>query len=176
MLIVEPIAEDEAVKVEITNSMDEWRYYRTYISDTLSALADMVGVRRGEISVQLVDDETIRKLNAAYRQKDRPTNILSFPAHQMREGKELEELLAQAIPILWGDIVLAFQTIEEEARVEHKTINAHLAHLLAHGLLHLLGYDHVEEKAAETMEALESNLLAKLGIDNPYAEAERETV
>jgi len=106
----------------------------------------------GELSIALVDDAAIQKLNAQYRGKDKPTNVLSFPM----EG-----------PIL-GDIVLARETLVAEAAQQGKKFENHLTHLVVHGFLHLIGYDHHSDEQAAMMEALEINALARLGIDNPY--------
>jgi probable rRNA maturation factor len=115
-----------------------------------------------EISVVLSDDEHIRELNKHHRGMDKPTNVLSFPAARMKTP-------AGALRIL-GDVVLAFETVEREATEEAKPIENHLSHLVVHGVLHLLGYDHEDDEEAEMMEARERQILAKLGIPDPYAE------
>lgn len=117
----------------------------------------------GSVSVLLADDEEIRRLNAEFRGKDSATNVLSFPAAEIPGDPE---------PVL-GDIVLAFETCLREAEAERKTIEAHLAHLVVHGVLHLTGFDHETEKEAEAMEGRERAILASLGIADPYAIAER---
>jgi probable rRNA maturation factor len=109
----------------------------------------------GALTVLLTDDESVRALNAQYRGKDRPTNVLSFPAPET------------ARPHL-GDVCLAFGVCAEEALTQGKTLAAHLAHLTAHGVLHLLGYDHETEAEAEDMEGLERAILAGLGLPDPY--------
>ncbi len=115
-----------------------------------------------EISVVLSDDEHIRELNKHHRGIDKPTNVLSFPAVRMKTPA--------GAPRILGDVVLAFETVEREAKEEAKSIENHLAHLVVHGVLHLLGYDHEDDDEAETMEARERQILAKLGIPDPYAE------
>lgn len=112
-----------------------------------------------EISIVLCDDAFIQDLNRNWRGQDKPTNVLSFPA----SGDPA------AAPML-GDIVIAFETAMREALAAGKPMRDHVAHLLAHGFLHLLGYDHLEEADAEAMEALERRILARLGIDDPYRE------
>ena len=112
-----------------------------------------------ELTIRLVDREESRGLNRSYRGKDRETNVLSFPA-DLPDGVDL--------PLL-GDIVICAPLVEEEALGQGKPVEDHWAHLTLHGLLHLLGYDHVEESDAEVMEALETTLLAGLGIADPYA-------
>jgi probable rRNA maturation factor len=109
-----------------------------------------------EVSVLLTDDAEVRVLNADYRGKDKPTNVLSFPAPEF------------ARPHL-GDIALAYETCAREAAEQGKPLAAHLAHLVAHGVLHLVGWDHQTEVEAEAMEDLERTILAELGLPDPYA-------
>lgn len=115
-----------------------------------------------ELSLVFTDDERIRTLNAGWRGKDKPTNVLSFPAFPPEKG-------GARLPPMLGDIVLAFETVAREAALEEKPFDHHLSHLLVHGLLHLLGYDHETEAEAEAMEALERRVLARLAIGDPYA-------
>jgi probable rRNA maturation factor len=112
-----------------------------------------------EISLLLTDDAAIRNLNRAWRGKDKATNVLSFPAGPQpgRPG-----------PRPLGDIALAFETVAGEAQAEGKPLADHAAHLIVHGVLHLLGYDHEVETEAGEMEALEVRALARLGIADPY--------
>jgi len=114
--------------------------------------------RAFEVSVRLVEEEEIRTLNSTYRHKDYATNVLSFPA-------DLPEELA--LPLL-GDIVVCAQVVTREANEQGKTAEAHWAHMLVHGTLHLLGYDHIEEDEALEMEALETTIITGLGFDPPY--------
>ncbi len=107
----------------------------------------------GSLSVVLTNDAEIKALNREYRGKNKPTNVLSFP---MGEGGEL------------GDIVLAFETVKAEAKAQKKTLRAHTAHLIVHGCLHLLGFDHMTEKDAQKMESRETEILAAFKIKNPY--------
>jgi len=116
--------------------------------------------RVDEICVTLTDDRKIAELNARWRGKAKPTNVLSFPAPPSP---------MPGVPRHLGDVVLAFETVESEARAQAKPIGDHVAHLMVHGTLHLLGYDHEGDDEAETMEALEVRILAKLGIADPYA-------
>jgi probable rRNA maturation factor len=129
--------------------------------DAIAATLVEVGKRvhpDAEISVRLCDDDEIRALNLAWRNKDKATNVLSFPSPAGNRG-----------PLL-GDIVVAFEYVSEEAREAGRSLRDHLAHMLVHGMLHLLGFDHEKESEAEKMEALERRILAKLGIDDPYSE------
>jgi probable rRNA maturation factor len=119
-----------------------------------------------ELSVQLTGDEQVRALNSEWRGKDKPTNVLSFP---LAEPGELAELGEVGPELLLGDIVLARGVCVAEAREKAIPLTHHAAHLMVHGTLHLLGYDHGEDAQAEDMEARETRALARLGIANPYA-------
>jgi probable rRNA maturation factor len=113
-----------------------------------------------EISLLLCDDAFIHELNRQWRGQDKPTNVLSFPA----PGDVADQ-------IILGDIAIAYETMAREAMDEGKTLQAHFSHLVVHGLLHLLGYDHEDETGAEIMEGLEREILAALGIEDPYRQA-----
>lgn len=115
-----------------------------------------------EVSVLLTDDAAVRELNRTWRGKDKPTNVLSFPAApQPRHA-------GTAVPL--GDVVLAYETLVRESAEQSKPLQNHLAHLLVHGTLHCLGQDHeIGETEADAMEALEVAALATLGIPDPYA-------
>ncbi|CAD2265740.1 Endoribonuclease YbeY [Stutzerimonas stutzeri] len=119
-----------------------------------------------ELTIRLVDEEEGRELNRTWRQKDYATNVLSFPADVPDEFLD--------IPLL-GDLVICVPVVEREAAEQGKALDAHWAHLVIHGCLHLLGYDHIEDAEAEEMEALERQLLAELGHPDPYAEDSPET-
>ena len=114
-----------------------------------------------ELSLVFSDDATVKSLNAQWRGKDAPTNVLSFPAFPLKPGDRLPPLL--------GDVILAFETVAREAAEEAKPLDHHVSHLILHGMLHLLGYDHETDGEAEEMEALERKILAKLAIQDPYA-------
>jgi len=111
-----------------------------------------------ELTIRIVENNESRQLNSDYRGKDKPTNVLSFP-FEVPEGIEL--------PLL-GDLVICAQVVEQEAIEQGKPSAHHWAHMVIHGCLHLLGYDHIEDNEAEEMEALEIELLKKLAISNPY--------
>ena len=121
-----------------------------------------------EVSLLFADDETVRGINAEWRGKDKPTNVLSFPAFPLRPGMAPKPLL--------GDIVLAFETVVREAHAEGKSFSNHLSHLIAHGLLHLFGHDHETDAEAEAMEQLERQILARLAIPDPYAVNDMDNV
>lgn len=127
---------------------------------------EMPGEMPGEIELSLVltDDAEQRALNRRYRGHDRPTNVLSFPAAGAPPAGP------SAPPWLLGDVVLACETLAREAAAQQKPFAHHLRHLVVHGVLHLLGYDHAEEREARRMEALESAVLRRLGVPDPYRE------
>jgi probable rRNA maturation factor len=112
-----------------------------------------------ELTILLTDDEEMRTLNRIWRGKDAPTNVLSFPASESLSG-----------PGLLGDIALAYETIRDEARERDIALADHVAHLVVHGVLHLIGFDHADDMQAERMEARERKALASLGIADPYAD------
>lgn len=113
-----------------------------------------------EITLRFTTNEEVQTLNRDFRDKDQPTNVLSFPF-------EVPDFLLDEEPTL-GDIIIAMPVIVEEAKEQQKTIHDHLAHMTIHGTLHLLGFDHIEDEEAEEMEALEIQILESLGIKNPY--------
>ena len=121
-----------------------------------------------EARIVLADDAFVQTLNRDYRDRDKPTNVLSFPASG--EGA----VAAPDMPVLLGDIVVAFETTTAEAALEGKTLGDHLCHLVVHGMLHLLGHDHQAATDADVMEALEIDVLDGLHIDNPYDAAVAE--
>ncbi len=124
--------------------------------------------REGELSIVFTDDARIGQLNAEWRGIPHPTNVLSFPAPALSGPAQLAKPL--------GDIVLGFETMSKEAADAHLTLADHISHLLVHGLLHLIGYDHQEDAEAAAMELLETAVLAELGIADPYAGSEPELI
>ena len=134
-----------------------------------SAFPDLATSGRAvEISVCLTNDDHVRELNARWRGKDKPTNVLSFP---MAESYELQDENVAENELLLGDIVLAHGICEAEASEKGVSFEAHMAHLLVHGTLHLLGYDHKDDGEAAEMEQREVRALVRLGIANPYEPA-----
>ncbi len=132
-----------------------------------AAFARAASVRgAAEAGVMLTDDETMTSLNRTYRGADKPTNVLAFPA---ADAAALAGAEASEPPVLLGDIIVAQQTAAAEADAEGKTLADHLSHLVVHGMLHLLGYDHSSRCEADRMERVEIEILAALGIADPYA-------
>jgi probable rRNA maturation factor len=124
-----------------------------------------------EVSVLLTNDASIQEINNEYRGKNKPTNVLSFPQEEnILDVKDASDC------VLIGDIVLSFDTIQREATQQNKEILHHLAHLIVHGALHLVGYDHETDDEATAMESLEVEILAQYGIDNPYKSDFEHTV
>lgn len=123
------------------------------------------------IGITLADNKTIKKLNRVWRGKDTPTNVLSFPqidCKHLRAG-DLTPFPRQK-PLPLGDVILAYETIQKEAKNQGKKLEDHVIHLIIHGVLHLFGYDHMSKKDAKTMEKLECDILAVLGYPDPYAD------
>jgi probable rRNA maturation factor len=124
-------------------------------------------VGEAELAVMLTDDTGIRTLNNNWRGIDKATNVLSFPALQPTASAPPDA------PRMLGDIAIAYETTRKEADEEEKPFDHHLSHLAVHGFLHLIGYDHENDDDAEAMESLEQEILAQLGIPDPYADRER---
>lgn len=138
------------------------------VAATLAGAGAAFGDMPVEVSVRLTDDAEMQRLNNDYRGKDKPTNVLSFP---MQDADTLARWAAAGeTDLLLGDLALGHETIVREAEEKGITIEAHATHLIVHGTLHLLGHDHLDDATAEAMEALETRILAGLGIDDPYLE------
>lgn len=125
--------------------------------------------RAAEVGVVLAGDPFVRRLNRDHRGQDKPTNVLSFPLDAAPARPRMNA--AKGRPLLLGDVVLAYGTVRREARAEGKLFERHAAHLLVHGTLHLLGFDHLRRRAAAEMEAHEIRILAGLGVPDPYRAA-----
>ncbi|EGP08980.1 metal-dependent hydrolase [Bradyrhizobiaceae bacterium SG-6C] len=138
----------------------------TIVHRAIEAAAAMVDADTAdaEVAVMLTDDAGIRTLNNNWRGIDKPTNVLSFPALQPERTPADDDA-----PRMLGDIAIAYETTRKEADSEHKPFEHHLSHLAVHGFLHLIGYDHETDDDAEIMEGLERDILAQLGIPDPYA-------
>lgn len=128
------------------------------IAAAISAANQTVGPTRGGVTVIVDNDDRIRSLNRLWRRIDKPTNVLSFPAPDVPSG-----------PTRYvGDIAISYETTAREAAAEGKSFSDHVSHLSVHGFLHLMGYDHESDADAAEMEGLERDILARLGISNPY--------
>jgi probable rRNA maturation factor len=153
------IADDPDEPLDIVIDGGAWT--DEHVEAVRSAAREALSGDARPLAILLTDDAAIRALNARHRGKDRPTNVLSFPAAPMK-----------GMPATLGDIAIAYETAAREAHEEGKAVEHHLAHLAVHGVLHLLGEDHDDEAGAERMEAAERRILARLGIADPY----RDTV
>lgn len=120
-----------------------------------------------ELSLRIVSAAESQQLNRDYRGKDKPTNVLSFPMQMEAAFMPVEET---GMDEMLGDLAICAQVVEDEAREQGKSLEAHWAHMVVHGMLHLQGFDHIEDDEAERMEQLEINILQQLGFANPYQE------
>ena len=154
------------ITIDVEIADDGWARSMPQVLDLVegAARAALTGAgRAGEVAVLLADDAAVRDLNARFRNQDKPTNVLSFPAPANPEG-------------LLGDLALALGVMVREASEQGKPLAHHLQHLVIHGVLHLIGYDHETDGDAERMESLERQLLAGLGVPDPYAGDEGDHV
>ncbi|HEY8580818.1 MAG TPA: rRNA maturation RNase YbeY [Beijerinckiaceae bacterium] len=154
-ITIDTLIEDE----RWTDAIDAESVARRVIDAAEGLIEEDLGAD-AEVSLLFCDDARIRELNAAWRAKDAPTNVLSFPAPEM----------AGAGAVL-GDVALSFDTIRREAEVEGKTFEHHVMHLIAHGFLHLVGFDHESDDEAEEMEAMETRILLSLDAPDPWRDA-----
>lgn len=145
------------LEVDVVGASPLWKGHEDLLASALAAAADAEG-KTGVVSLLLGDDASIAELNQQFRGKPGPTNVLSFPP---AAGAPEENFL--------GDIAIAAETTAQEAEFQGKSFGNHAAHLVVHGFLHLLGYDHMQPEDAEAMEARERAILATLGIEDPYA-------
>ncbi len=159
---------DRAIAIAISVEAGDWpqepeleQLCRAAVDATLAETGLKPPPADAELSILFTDDAQIQSLNAQWRDKDKATNVLSFPAFALNKTGPLPPML--------GDIVLAAETVKREALLEGKTVAHHISHLVVHGLLHLIGYDHEVDEEAEEMEALERRILARLAIADPYA-------
>jgi probable rRNA maturation factor len=148
---------DLQLACESEDALPELSQLEQWVEVTLIAASE-TPLEIAELTVRIVDSEESQELNAQYREKDKPTNVLSFP-FQNPPGITL--------PLL-GDLVICKTVVEKEAQEQQKPLLSHWAHMLIHGTLHLLGYDHIEDDEAETMESIETKLMIELGFSDPY--------
>ncbi|AWU94909.1 rRNA maturation RNase YbeY [Azospirillum ramasamyi] len=157
-----------AVDITVSREAGGWAEDAEWLAEraALAALGAAYDDEEGpaELSVVLADDALVHRLNREYRGKDKPTNVLSFA---LTEAEEPE--VQDGMPVMLGDVILAYETVVREASEQRKNVKDHMTHLVMHGVLHLLGYDHETDDEAEEMEALETRLLASFGIADPYA-------
>ena len=159
------------LSIEISVPSARWRALpraRAMARETIAACVAESGFDApagSEIGLRLTDDAEVRVLNARWRGIDEPTNVLSFSARPAQSANEAQML---------GDIVLAYETLAREAAASGAPPADHYRHLVAHGFLHLIGYDHQTDEEAERMEELERRILARLGVSDPYAGAAEE--
>ena len=146
--------------IEVEIESDDWTEALPDAEDVVERAATAaLGQVVGDLVVLLTDNGAVQLLNAEFRDKDKPTNVLSFPGSDMQ---------MPGAPVHLGDIVLAFGVCRDEAAAQGKTLADHLTHLVIHGVLHVLGRDHEDDAEAESMEAEERTLLASLGVSDPY--------
>ncbi len=141
------------IAVDVVTKNKKWVGKEKLVERLAKKLISLVKSDAQELSISLVSDRQIKKINLQFRDKNKPTNVLSFPAFDR---------------VFLGDIVIAYETLEREAKEQKKKFNDHLTHLILHSILHLLGHDHEEEKMAQKMEKLEIKILKQLDIENPY--------
>ena len=165
-----PMALSALPMTEVLVVADAWQNEpdaEAVIQRAIAAAAEMADADTGEaeLAVMLTDDSGIRTLNSNWRGIDKPTNVLSFPALPPTGPVGPDDA-----PRMLGDIAIAYETVRKEADDEQKPFDHHLSHLAVHGYLHLIGYDHENDADAEAMESLETEILAQLGIPDPYAD------
>ncbi|QIR15467.1 rRNA maturation RNase YbeY [Shewanella aestuarii] len=148
-----------ALDLQIAVESDNLPTQSQFESWVLTAIG--TGMSDVELTIRLVDASESQQLNYTYRGKDKPTNVLSFPFEAPAEVD---------LPLL-GDLIICVAVVEQEALAQNKSLESHWAHMVIHGCLHLLGYDHIIDEDAEEMESLETQLLEHLGFSDPYKEA-----
>ncbi|NOI15888.1 rRNA maturation RNase YbeY [Vibrio hepatarius] len=144
---------DLQLAVEDENGLPSFDDVQRWLSNTVEKFQT-----QAEVTVRIVDEEESHQLNHEYRGKDKPTNVLSFP-FEAPPGIEID---------LLGDLIICRQVVEREAKEQGKPLMAHWAHMVVHGSLHLLGYDHIEDDEAEEMESLETEIMQSMGFEDPY--------
>ena len=152
--------------VQIADELEGWAAYLPTDDElqhwATAALQERTEFTEPELTIRLVHNDESQELNSEYRGKDKPTNVLSFPFDAPPE-----------VPIeLLGDLIICAPVVQAEASEQGKTPQAHWAHMVVHGCLHLLGYDHIKDDEAETMENLERQIMAALGFSDPYSDDE----
>ena len=176
---------DMVLHVDVQQALNEQEFAETEEPPSRSLIAEWANAayssldggsaeKISEVTIRLVEVDEMTQLNRDYRQQDKPTNVLSFPCEPFPFAVEGDSALSvdngepELDFSLLGDIVICHPVIVSEARAQQKTVSDHYAHMVTHGLLHLCGYDHQDEKTAQQMESLETEILAQAGITNPY--------
>ncbi|MFV0576117.1 MAG: rRNA maturation RNase YbeY [Vibrio sp.] len=144
---------DLQIAVENTESLPSSEQFSQWLESAITLFQP-----QAEVTIRIVEPEESQQLNRDYRGKDKPTNVLSFP-FEAPPGIEID---------LLGDLIICKQVVEDEAKEQNKPLVAHWAHMVVHGSLHLLGYDHIEDEEAEEMEGIETEIMQKLGFEDPY--------
>ncbi len=171
----------EEVLVHVMIDAESWRdesldfevIAREMVRATFAHLADIEPIDAAcEVSISLTDDRSIQDLNRRFRQVDAATNVLAFPEASAGRGALEESGTRRHL----GDIAMAFGTVSDESLAQGKTLEQHFRHLTVHGVLHLLGYDHVDRSDAQEMESLEQTILAQFDVPDPYIDARIEVV
>lgn len=144
---------DLQLAVENEHNLPSEKDFHLWLSETVTLFQ-----QDAEVTIRLVDNQESQQLNSEYRGKDKPTNVLSFP-FEAPPGIEID---------LLGDLIICKQVVEKEALEQNKPVLAHWAHMVVHGALHLLGYDHIEDDEADEMESLETEIMQKMGFNDPY--------
>ena len=140
------------IAVDVVTKNKKWTGKEKLVERLAKKLISLTKSDAQELAISLVSDRQMKKINFQFRDKNKPTNVLSFPAFDR---------------LFLGDIVIAYETLEREAKEQKKKFNDHLTHLILHSILHLLGHDHEKEKMAQKMEKLEIKILKQLDIENP---------
>jgi probable rRNA maturation factor len=146
---------DLQIVVDDTHGLPVERDFQTWLIETVCLFQ-----QDAEVTIRVVDEQESQQLNGEYRGKSKPTNVLSFP-FEAPPGIEID---------LLGDLIICKQVVEREAQEQNKSITSHWAHMVVHGALHLLGYDHIDDEDAQEMESLEVEIMQKMGFSDPYAE------
>ncbi|WP_085783929.1 rRNA maturation RNase YbeY [Candidatus Nucleicultrix amoebiphila] len=164
--------QNENIVIDIACDDEKWSVvindYEAIIQSRIRCVLEQVvpWLKNVEVSVYLTNNVNVQRLNKDYRHKDHPTNVLSFGV--LNRPLKAGDLKNSKEPFFLGDVVLSYGVIQQEALEQNKNILDHLSHLLVHGVLHLLGYDHEDREDAENMENLEIDILKKFSIKNPY--------
>ncbi len=163
--------------IDIEARSKKWKNYEKFIEKTCKKIIPLTDLKKIlkknfilELAVSLASDLQMKKINFEFRGKDKATNVLSFPAlnENLIRKVGIQKAVGASNYLFLGDIVIAFETVKKESLAQKKKFDDHLTHLILHSILHLISYDHEDEKMAKIMESLEVKILKKLQIKNPY--------